>query len=342
MNTYNVKDTRYISKKTLLLTLEPQNDEVLQHFPGQYAAIGFKNDGRPSPVRCFSIASSPNSKDLQFGIRVYGDYTQALAMLEIGDEVFVHGPFGNFVIDEQYDKNVILLAGGIGVTPYVSIIQYAAEAKLKIPITLLYSCQSQDSIPFYKELIELERRNPYFKVFFFVTDGGIEKLGEGRIFNTRIEEPQLTQLTNNNFNKFTYFVCGPKGFMHAMKEILAVHNTDPDKIITEEFTPSSQDNIAVASPKYSISRWTYSLTALSLVLGTAFIMSLDVARALPKLVNAQSSQTASTSQTSTPVTNSSGNTSNTTQQNSNQSTTNSNTYTQSNQSQYQAPVTSVS
>ena len=328
MNTYNVKDTRYISKKTLRLTLEPQSGEVMQYFPGQYAALGFMNSGRPSPVRCFSIASSPNSKDLQFGIRIYGKFSRALSQLEVGDEVFVYGPFGNFVLDEQYDKNVVLLSGGIGITPNMSIIRYATEAKLKIPITLLYSCQSQDSIPFYKELLALEIINPYLKVFFFVTDGGIEKLGEGRIFSTRIEEPQLTQLTSNNFNNFTYFVCGPKGFMHAMKEILSIHQTDPSRIITEEFTPTSKDNIAEASPKFSISKWTYSLTALSFALGIAFIMTLDISRVLPKLVSAQSANTTS-SQTVTPTTNSS-------------SSSSTSTPITSTQSQYHSPVTSVS
>lgn len=347
MTTYVIKNSKYISRHTLLLTLKPKRGRKLHFYPGQYVAIGFKRFGRPSPMRCFSIVSSPNRPDeLQFAVRVYGDFTRAMAQLEMGDTVFVHGPFGNFVIDEQYDNNVILLAGGIGVTPYMSMIRYAVEAQLSIPITLLYSCQNQDSIPFYLELLELERRNPHFKVLFFVTKGGTNNLDEGRIFNSRIEEPLLNKLTNQYYNRFTYFICGPKGFTHALKEILAAHDTDPSRVITEEFTPSSQDNIVSSSPKYSISRRTYSATAVSLVLSTAFIMTLDIAHTLPRLVSAQASQAPSTSQ-STPST-----TSNTTTNNPSSSTYNYSppsqqqstapTTNQSTQSQYQTPVTAVS
>jgi ferredoxin-NADP reductase len=343
MNTYTVKNTQFISRHTLLITLRHRSGSKLRFYPGQYAALGFKRFGRPSPMRCFSIVSSPNRPDeLQFAVKVYGDFTSALSKLETEDTVFVHGPFGNFVIDEQYDRNVILLAGGIGVTPYMSMVRYATEAKLSIPITLLYSCQNQDSIPFYEELLEHERQNPLFKVFFFVTEGGREKLGKGRILNTRIEEKQLNQLTNQSYNRFTYFVCGPKGFMHAMKEILGAHDTDPDRIITEEFTPTSQDNAVSTSPKYSISRWTYSLTAASLVLGTAFIMTLDVSRALPKLVSAQSIQTPTTSQSSNASSSNSTNYSSSSSQQQSTSQSNPSTYSQSSQSQYQTPVTSVS
>jgi hypothetical protein len=157
---------------------------------------------------------------------------------------------------------------------------------------------------------------------------------------------QLTQLTDSNFNRFTYFVCGPKSFMHAMKSILAAHDTEPDRIITEEFTPSSQENAVEASPKYSISKWTYSLSAVSLVLGTAFFMAIDISRALPKLVSAQASQVPATSQTSN-TTSTNNNSSNPSSSNSNStaqnpSSTNQQTTTQQSQNQYQTPVTSVS
>lgn len=304
MHIFTLKSTKRITPNTLLLTLQPKrNKDKLDFYPGQYAAIGFKQHGRPSPVRCFSIVSSPNKPDeLQFAMRVYGDFTNAVAELETGTTVFVYGPFGNFIIDEQYDKNVILLAGGIGVTPFMSMIRYAAEAKVALPITLLYSCPTQDNIPFYEELLELEQKNPKFKTVFFVTNDAIDRLEGSRALAGRMNETRLNRLTNRQYNRFTYFICGPKGFTRSMTSILADNDTDPFRIITEEFTPTSQVSNISAASGHSIPRWTYALTGISMVLATAFIMTIDLDRAVPRLVSAQTvQQPTTTTQTTTPI-----------------------------------------
>ncbi len=346
MKLFTIKNTKLIGRNTLLLTLQPQrNRDRLRFYPGQYAAIGYKRRGRPSLMRCFSIVSSPNSTDeVQFATRIRGNFTQALSELEIGDTVFMHGPFGNFVIDEQYDRNIMLMAAGIGITPFMSMLRFATETKLAIPMTLLYTCRSQDDIPFYEELMDLERQNPRLKIAFLVTDGNTSDLKGARALSGRLDEARLGQVTNGQYNRFTYFICGPKPFTEDMQAILESHETDPTRIITEEFTPSSHVNAVSSTPRYSISRWTYGLTGVALVLGTVFMMTIDLARAIPRLSNAAASQAATTSQsqpvtstTSSPTTSSNSTASN----QSPSSTTTQQTATQPAQT-YQAPVTSVS
>jgi ferredoxin-NADP reductase len=289
-------------------------------------------------MRCFSIVSSPNSDHLQFAMRIAGPFTQALAQLEPGDPVFVRGPFGNFVIDEDYDHSLVLLAGGIGITPIMSMVRYATEARLNKPLTLLYSCPSQDNIPFYDELISLSKQNERFKVAFFVTNGDTDTLKGAPVFKNRLTDERLTRITKGRFNHHTYFVCGPKGFMDSICSILAEHETESDRVITEEFTPTSQIKSISIMPRHSVSRWTYGLTAASLVLGTALVMAADLDRALPKLVAADSAQT-TTQPTSSPSTgNSSPATTNTPSSTPSSSSSSSTQQAQS----YQAPITSVS
>jgi len=306
MRLFIVKQTRFIANDTLLLTLQPKRDkDKLDFYPGQYAAIGFKHYGRPSPMRCFSIVSSPNSYELQFAMRVQGDFTKTIADLEVGNTVFIRGPFGEFTIDEQYDRSVIFMAGGIGITPFMSMIRYASETHSNLPITLLYSCQSQDNIPFRQELLDLQQANPRFRVAFFITNGVIDKLQGTRALSGRIDETRLNQLTGEQYNRFTYFICGPKSFNKTMKRTLSDHNTNSERIVTEEFTPSSQVGSVSLIPKRSITRWTYGLTGASLVLGTAFIMTIDLARAIPKITKAQASsqsQSITQAQATTPTT----------------------------------------
>ena len=150
------------------LILQPKRKrDALSFYPGQYACIGFRQGGRPTPMRCFSIVSSPNDQErLQFVIQRQGRFTSSIARLRPGKVVTVRGPFGDFVIDEQYDRNIVMLAGGIGITPFISTLRYATEVGLSTPITLLYSCRGRDGIPFLDELTALEKRNPHLRILF--------------------------------------------------------------------------------------------------------------------------------------------------------------------------------
>jgi len=345
MHNCKVKSLKRIAPDTILLTLQPKRPkDWFQFSPGQYVAIGFKYHGRPSPMRCFSIVSSPNNKvELQLAMRLAGEFTNSIAELEAGEAVFVYGPFGNFVIDEQLDRNVILIAGGIGITPFMSMIRYASEARLQLPITLLYSNKHQTNIPFYKELLELEQQNSHFKAVFFITNGGIDKLNDELSIPGQISDDKLNQLINHRYNRFTYFICGPRGFTKNIKTMLAKHNTDPTRIITEEFTPTSQTNSLSTAPKLSISRMTYYLTGASLALAIGLIMMVDLARAVPKLISVESKQQSTTSQTTSSISDQKQN-STTTQNNtaSSSSNSNSNSSSTTQTKNYQPPITSVS
>jgi ferredoxin-NADP reductase len=355
MNNYIVKRIEKVSNDTLLLTLKPRhNRDKIDFSPGQYAAIGYRYQGRPSPMRCFSIVSSPNFTDeVQFAMKILGDFTSSIADLEPGNHVFLRGPFGNFIIDENFDENVILLAGGIGITPFISILRYANETHSNLPITMLYSNPSEQNIPFYSELIELEQQNPNFKAAYFTTNGDASNLAHVRSLNGRINEERLLNLTNGKFNKFTYFVCGPISFTSKMKQILIDNNTDPDRIISEDFSPSSQvENIAIGS-RFSINKLTYGLSAAALVIAVGFFMSIDLIRIVPKLVSANSVKTNSTNSQSLPSSNSATSTSSPGSSTSNSvsqsptttagsSTSTRPTTSSSNNSSYQAPVTRVS
>jgi ferredoxin-NADP reductase len=241
-------------------------------------------------MRCFSIVSSPNHpEELQFAIRIQGNFTKALADLNVGDSVLVRGPFGDFVMDEEYDRSVVMLAGGIGITAFISMIRYATELKLPNKLTLLYSNASQNYIPFHDELLQLEQKNPNFKTVFFVTNGQIDKLSNSHVLRGRITETRLSHLTGGRYNQFSYFICGPRSLIKGAKSILISHGTDSSRIVTEEFTPTTKLGTSIV-PKDSVSRRTYALSGLSLIVGIFFIMSIDLVRAVPKLVSAQSQQ----------------------------------------------------
>lgn len=287
MNQFQLISVEPLTASSVLLTMQAKRPkDALRFYPGQYAAIGFKKAGRPSPVRCFSVITVPERPDvLQFGMRIEGNFTQTAARLTPGTKVFIRGPFGNFVVDEQQDRNLVMLAGGIGITPFVSMIRAATHYRSPKPMVLLYSCRSQNDIPFYDEILELEQRNPRFKAVFFITGGDVDKGRPGHFISGRITGRRLEELSHGRPNFFTYFLCGPKSFMRSMETELISNNTDPAQIVTEDFTASSPAT-AASAPTFSIPRWTYGLTAASLLAGVAFIGGLDLVRAVPRLARA--------------------------------------------------------
>ena len=337
MDNYKLKDITWMSKDSALLSLEPKNgNKKLDFYPGQYLSIGFRKFGRPSPVRCFSIVSSPNSHQLQLGIRVYGSFTKSLTKLKPGTNMFVMGPYGNFVIDEEQDKNIIMMAAGIGITPYMSMLRYLTEERIKLAVTLVYAARSTDNIPFYEELIDLQKKNPYLKITYLISES-IKTVGSQKFIKGQINKAIMDRITNNYYSKYTFFICGPKGFKETVVEILADKNVDKSKIITEEFTPSTQLGSDPEGETINIPKVTYGLSFLALAFLSAFIMTIDLVRQVPKLQNTSTSTPAST-------TNNSSNSSSTSTNQSVPSTTTNTTYSAPQQSQntYTPPTTRVS
>jgi ferredoxin-NADP reductase len=286
----------------LLLTLRPRRQrDMLRFYPGQYATIGFMVDGRPSPMRCFSMVSSPNKpNELQFAMRVQGNFTQAVQKLEVGAQVQLQGPYGDFAIDPAQDKNIIMLAGGIGITPFVSMIRYMTETKQPTPMTLVYGCRSQSDIPFYQELVDLQKINQNLRVILFVNDGNITSQPGISILPGRVDQAVLSKLTNQRYNNFTYFICGPDSFRNSLEGALEQQQVDPSRVLTESFNQVSNGGGILG---YSIPKITYALSGIALVGLIAFIMTLDLSRNLPKVAAAATVVPASSNSVSAPTVN---------------------------------------
>jgi ferredoxin-NADP reductase len=358
---YRLKNIR-LNHDVIHLTLQPRRpSDGLKFQAGQYASIGFKSaNGRRSPMRCFSIVSSPtNTEELMFAIRLGGRFTQSVAELKVGTLFFVQGPFGDFVMSGRYDKRIVMLAGGIGITPFMSMIRTACRKQSFIPITLLYSYRSHHDIPFYEELELLSRQNPNLKVVTFVTDTAVAP-NIPQILSGRMTEEHIAAVTGGNYAGSTYLISGPKGFNQNVVQMLEAHHVDDERLITESFTQSSK---LVANSGFGLQKLTYAFSGALLVVGIISIAYLDLSRYVPHYIQAadkvQSSltpQPASTSTATQPTTSNtdsdqSANNSNTSTGNntdSQQSTSSGNSSTASSGGNtstpqtYQTPVTSVS
>jgi ferredoxin-NADP reductase len=290
---YIVQDTVQVGD-ILLLTLAPRSSASrILFMPGQYAAISFTRNGRPTPMRSFSIVSTPDSGVLQFSMRIRGGFTRAAAGLHIGDVVRVQGAFGDFTIDPTYDNKVVLLAAGIGITPFISMLRDAAERQVQTPMTLLYTNRSATDIPFFEELNSLQRRLPALRIAYFASEGSAPEGSSARIIPGRITDEHIAQLCGPTQDDSTYFICGPGAFSDRMHTILRKNGIHHTRVLNESFSQTTSMKIGSVLTVPSV---TYGLTAAVMTLAIVGIMVLDLSRTVPRLANAQAaSQTQSTS-----------------------------------------------
>lgn len=124
---------------------------------GQYIRVSVPELLRSDPkgaARVFSIASSPNDKNkISIAFRdSRNGFKRTLLKLPPGSLVDIEGPFGYFTLPKNSSQPIIFIAGGIGITPCLSMIRYATEEKLAHPITLLYANRNAESAPYLEEL----------------------------------------------------------------------------------------------------------------------------------------------------------------------------------------------
>lgn len=331
MRNYTVKSVQRFPTHHILTVTPDSESDRLDYWPGQYAAIGFRKGDRPlSPMRCFSMVSSPNSADLQFAMRPHGRFTKKVSELQSGNRVKVQGPFGNFVLDPS-DSNIIMLAAGIGITPFMSMLRYAVETRMAKPITLLYACPSRDDIPFKAELEKLITLKPNLKIVFVVKQGVSDP--SNNIYVGRVDESLLRKITEQKWQPFTYFICGPDSFTNSLQQILKQHDVEDSRIVTETFTQATR--LGWGLKRTGINSLTYIWTAVTMFAGIAFIMALDLAGFIPK--TQASTITPTPASTTTPATASS-----VTNSASTSSSATSSTASQPTQTTYQQPMTCTS
>jgi ferredoxin-NADP reductase/nitrite reductase/ring-hydroxylating ferredoxin subunit len=148
----------------------------LNFTPGQYAFFnldGVSQADSKGPTRHFSIASSPTEQDylmISTKIRDNSLYKQRLSSLETGAKITAWGPQGEFVLHDDHSQSAVFLSGGIGVTPFRSMIKFATDKQLPIKITMFDSNRNQQSILYRNEFDKWATQNRNLRIIHTITE----------------------------------------------------------------------------------------------------------------------------------------------------------------------------
>ncbi len=209
--------------------------QPFEYQPGQY--VFFELDALDFPDergnrRHFTLSSSPTEKDVvMFTTRMRGSgFKETLRHAALGYELSLGMPMGNFVVPGKETRHHILIAGGIGVTPYRSILRYAVDAKKPIHALMLYFNHSSADIVFQQELEEISRQMPTFSLVSVLNSPEPGWKGEtGRLSEALLRKwvPDLDQQL--------FWISGPPPMVMASKESVKQTGVDDEAIRIDSF-----------------------------------------------------------------------------------------------------------
>jgi ferredoxin-NADP reductase len=246
-----VKETRDETATARTLTLDVPGWPG--HLPGQHVTVKLTAEDGYSTQRDYSIASAsetsaPEAGRLEITVQRLEDgevspYLTGFA--EPGDQFEVRGPIGGwFTWREDDPRRVLLLAGGSGVVPLMSMIRTHDEVKSPVPVRLIYSARTPNDVIYAAELSERMRVSP-LSVTYLYTRAGRQVLadaGQGRgsgVYTGRLNASILAEAVFPASANPATFICGPSGFVEAASDLLVAAGYAPGTIKTERFGPTS-------------------------------------------------------------------------------------------------------
>lgn len=211
---YTLTGVTQVTGDITLYTLTPRTARRITPHIGQYAYVTLRLFGEGHP---FTIMEFDNKTGaLTFGIKAFGTFTQQLTTHDIGKVVYIDGPYGTFTREGQSAEPKVLIAGGIGVTPFIKLVQEYGDEH-----TYMFNCNTGIENAIKRDELKAKLGERYVDV----------------IEPERLSPEILTaHVPKEYFSEAKFFICGPQGLMDAAISHLKTLGVHESRIFTEEFS----------------------------------------------------------------------------------------------------------
>jgi predicted ferric reductase len=218
-----VSDVKKMNEQVTEISLTPQKSFTYQ--AGQFLIISFLDKAIGKESHPFSIVSAPDEDVIRLAVKNLGDYTSKIQQLKTGVRVKARGPFGIFNYKIADSKKQIWIAGGIGITPFVSMAEDLSKTGKNYEIDLFYAVNKMEDAVYLERLKEIAMQIPdKFRVFTMVNTIGESLSADSVILKT------------DGFEGKRFFLCGPPGMMQAVQAGLKQLGVAKNYIKSEEFS----------------------------------------------------------------------------------------------------------
>ncbi len=212
-------------------------DKSMKFRPGQYLEWTIPEDGSDNRGnrRYFTVSSAPTENTINMGVKFYpkpSSFKKKLASMKLGDKMAASQLAGDFTLPRNVKKKLVFIAGGIGVTPFRSMIKYLVDRKERRDIVVFYSNKTAQDIA-YKDVLEEAVRLLGIKVVYILSEaipgdyGPNVKVG---MLNSAMITQEIPDFKDRNF-----YISGPHGMVSAFENTLEGLGVNKRKIITDFF-----------------------------------------------------------------------------------------------------------
>jgi predicted ferric reductase len=228
---YRVAEVRPERGATWSLALEPVDHDGLRFRPGQFAWLKLGGSAYSIEEHPFSFSSSAETRDrIEFGIRELGDFTGGIGAVRPGAIAYLDGPHGAFSPDLEPAAGYAFFAGGVGITPFMSMLRTLAARGDRRPILLVYGEQRWERIAFREELDALVRRLD-LTVVHVLEEPPEEWSGERGFIDADVVKRHLP---DDGIDRL-HLICGPGPMIDAVERALSRRRVPLDRIRSERF-----------------------------------------------------------------------------------------------------------
>lgn len=234
MPIYNLKLTGYRPVANSTFVYEFEKPAGFKFIPGQYGGYTLINPSvtdNKGATRRFSLLSTPLDNHIAFVTRMQTSaFKQSLQSLHVGDIVKFAGPTGNFILHPETEVPAVLIAGGVGIAPFYSMLRDIQQTQSPRTVYLFYGNRSIEDAPFFKEIAELSKQIANFHFIPVLENADANWSGEkGYITDT------LLRKTVADFMVPIYYICGSPAMVTALQETVLEMGVPDSQVKVEDF-----------------------------------------------------------------------------------------------------------
>ena len=228
---YRVTRVEPIADRIWAVSVEPDGDAALRFRAGQFAFLTIDDNPFSLEQHPFSVASSSHRNDhLEFAIKELGDFTSTIGEVPVGQVAFVDGPYGAMNLPTDRDQGLMLIAGGIGISPAISMLRTLRDEGHQAPLVVIYAADQQDELAYATELEQLtnELDLAVVPVLANPPDGWEGEVG-------LVSDELIDRHLPDDASGWNFVTCGPPKMMEIAEQALLARGVPLGHIHSERF-----------------------------------------------------------------------------------------------------------
>ncbi len=214
---YRIADIHQEGGNAWTLRCVPDGHSGIEFDAGQFAWLTLWNSPFTIEEHPFSLASSALEEEyVEFTIKELGDFTRELDKVEPGTTAYIDGPYGAFSFERYPAAGYVFIAGGIGITPIMSMLRTLADYGDTRPLLLIFAAHRFENLTFYDEIEELKERLEYLQTVHILNDPPEDWSGETGFVDAQMLNRHLPEYPRRH----QYFLCGPFPMLISVEQAL--------------------------------------------------------------------------------------------------------------------------